>query len=977
MSANIFPPLLDSYQPAFVNTDQNYSIYFTLSGLSNINSIKNIQVKLVYQETNQSAVDTAKHPDDIIYYSSSNIGFLQDTNMYYIQINSSDLDGGLWKSGIYYRVQLRFGLSELYTNLSEFYTWKSEQVKQGYFSEWSTAMVLRPISQPTIEILNNQVFSSGFIINAVNVETNYMPTFFGRYTCLTYEPVDQYRFNLYDENGNQLETSGWLQYDISANTQISGESDIYSCSFQYRFKKILTNINEQKYQVTFDIKTTNLYEGTSEPYVFQIDVNPIPANNPFIITCYDSSNEPDSQKNRCNEEGVIDIHINSNGKQAYGNFVLVRSDERTNFTIWEDLTYLTYAKEEIFDTLVYSDYSIESGINYKYGIQYENQAGLRSDLVTEQGNPARQSNFQFSYLYRDGVQLKLKFDNTISSYKKTILVSKQDTLGSKYPTILKSGEAYYQEFTLSGLISLQMDDFYSFFTFKPETGYYYKDELVIPSNKYLKTYTEKNPNTGQDVPCSLFTFDNNLTDNNRYIERIFREKVEEFLNDTQPKLYKSATEGNSIVVLTNISFTPKSELNRMLYSFSATAYEIMDCTLENLIEYGINYFQEFHTKIENSKTFGQIRGFYTGEYSRSDDGDILYSSPSSPVNLVEEMQQQISSQVLEGGNDKFQQIITKVTAIWVESYPKINFNSQLIEKDALIAEQKNKGENADLDLILQYEQEKEEIEILKNEVEKSGYYPFYTLIINGQEIQLSENHVYNLNSVNLTSLTDIHLKYSGAIVLNYECETSTIENLEQVEYGNATVRVWNQIAGIFTDTDNILINYNYDANIGVDTLPLQEDMLPNYQIHNFTENNIGVYNTLNIMDVIKEKAIKEVQNTQNIIFTQKDINENGEEEWTDGQYYYTFSRLTSLSIEGEEGTPIYITNEPENNMESLSTVAYIGPTNKLVFKDIDTHMIKDIYLIDPQYVIVDFSAAAILTVKGTPTQSVPQEGVTL
>lgn len=992
MSANIFPPILDSYQPAFINTAQNYPIYFELSGLTNINSVKNIQIKLVYQETNQSAVDTSRWPDDIIYYDSSVIAFDQSTNKYFVNINNSDIDSGMWKSGIYYRVQLRFGLGELFSSLNDFFTWKKDQVKLGNFSEWSTAMVLRPISQPTIQIINNQVFSSGLIVDSVNTETSYTPTFFGIYSCITYEPVDKYKFNLYDYDGGLLETSGWLQYNASDNVPISGEETIYSCALQYRFKTVLTNQNNQTYGVNFEIITRNLYEGMSNQYKFDIDVNPIPYNNYFKITCYDSKNEPPSQLGRCDNEGVIDIYLDSKGQKVIGNYVLVRSDEHSNFQIWEDLTYLTFSGGEVTNWLAYSDYTIESGINYRYGIQYQNAAGLRSELVVEEGPTNRQSNFNYSYLYNKDLQLKLKFDNTITSYKKTVLVSKQDTLGSRYPTILRNGEAYYQEFTMSGLISLKMDDFQTFFQYDEEKGYFFRGEEIIPVNKYREAYEEKqvfgHEKHGGHVWTegkSLVTFDHNLTHNNRFMERIFREKVEEFLVDTNPKLYKSATEGNFIVALTNVSMVPKTELNRMLYSFTATAYEIMEYSLDNLKAFDMVPFNEFQPEItKDNDTFGQISGFFQGEYSRdSENGqEILYPNPTTPDNLVSIIAAQVATQVTTvPGQDEdkqnYQRLITSIESIWVETYPKLDFSLQLIELDALIAEEKNKGEDADLEKINDLEKQKADIEILREETEQSGKFPYYTLVINGQEIQMGENRVYHLDNLHMSSLTDIHMKYSGAIVLNYTCKTSTIENPTEIEYGRATVSVWNQIAGMFTESEDILINYNQDLNIGIDTLPAEEDLIPDYAVHNFEEHNIGVYETLSILDVIKEKAIKEIEKTQNIVFTDKGVNIAGEEEWNDGQFYYTFGRITSISIEGEPGTPIIIQSyAEEDNQPDAQNIHYIGSTNKLIIKEIDDRLIRDIRLKDPQYVIVDFTADVALTVKGQQTNS-EQEAATL
>ena len=182
---------------------------------------------------------------------------------------------------------------------------------------------------------------------------------------------------------------------------------------------------------------------------------------------------------------------------------------------------------------------------------------------------------------------------------------------------------------------------------------------------------------------------------------------------------------------------------------------------------------------------------------------------------------------------------------------------------------------------------------------------------------------------------------------------------------------------MFTDNENILINYNYDANIGINTLPIEEDdLIPSYAVHDFEENNIGVYKTLNIMDVIKEKAIREVEATQNVVFNNKGYDDDGNEQWDDGQYYYTFGRLTALSIEGEAGTPIKFVGYPANLQEPAKIIVeHIGSTNKLVYKHLDDYYIQDIILEDPQYVIVDFAANTSLTVKGQQTQTASESEV--
>ena len=66
----------------------------------------------------------------------------------------------------------------------------------------------------------------------------------------------------------------------------------------------------------------------------------------------------------------------------------------------------------------------------------------------------------------------------------------------------------------------------------------------------------------------------------------------DFLYKNQVKLFRSSTEGNILVKLTNISLTPKRELGRLLYSFSCTAVEIDEDNINNDIKYGIYNNQE-------------------------------------------------------------------------------------------------------------------------------------------------------------------------------------------------------------------------------------------------------------------------------------------------------------------------------------------------------------------------------------------------
>ena len=62
------------------------------------------------------------------------------------------------------------------------------------------------------------------------------------------------------------------------------------------------------------------------------------------------------------------------------------------------------------------------------------------------------------YLYDGKRQLKIKYNPKVSTFKNTLLESKIDTIGSKYPFVFRNGNVNYKEFSISGLISYLSDD---------------------------------------------------------------------------------------------------------------------------------------------------------------------------------------------------------------------------------------------------------------------------------------------------------------------------------------------------------------------------------------------------------------------------------------------------------------------------------------------------------------------------------------
>lgn len=553
----LYPPILNSFQPAFTIDTLPYTINCSLSDLMTQDEFQHIQINITYQSNNQSIANIDLYPDGIIYKSKNDLQF--NDNIISVLISEADLLIHKWEQDTYYKVQIRFGSNQLWIDKSNFSEWKANSIEKNYFSEWSTVMILKAITEPIIFIKNNSY---------LEYSTN--PIFYGSYKNTGNESEDLYKFELYKDN-QLIEESDWLQHNVLNDQNDNGIDS-------YRFKTTLLNNNI--YSVVYYVQTINYFVANSDNYLFRVQETSFNElkNIQFI-------NKP------VQEDACVDLFLTSN-QLLTGNYIISRSSEKDNFKTKEDLYYFSLYEQAANNLYIYTDYSVENGVKYQYSL-YKIQFGdIRSLPLYDEINPIIEVNFEDSYLVGDnGIQLKLKFNTNISSFKHNLLLNKQHSLGSKYPIIQRNGNLYYAEFPINSLISIQADNNQRFFQLK-EDGYYYKDILIINKEK-------------------IDQLDTNLSYNNLFIEKIFRDKVEEFLNSENFKLFKSPTEGNYIVSLMNTSLSPNTTLNRFLYTFSTTACEIMEFNLNNLKEYNIiSYKKELLDNKIKINNINQIFGIY-------------------------------------------------------------------------------------------------------------------------------------------------------------------------------------------------------------------------------------------------------------------------------------------------------------------------------------------------------------------------------
>ncbi len=560
---NLYPPVCSTYMPAFDRTT-SCKIYFSLSNYNSIEEIKNVQIVISNQNTNLSALAPGLYPAGIKISPLQIDASIEGDNKYFVTIEPEDLQSGVFELNQFYKVQLRFtgAGAETLTEQNKIAAWLVNN--QQFFSEWSRVCLIKGIQKPSI-------YLKGF--KEINEKED---------AIFTSEVID-FVGGLYYEENNGLEKEYLKSYNIkiynkSNNSIVYDSKEIYTNTYNpneinYSLKTSLED--GIGYKIVLSYTTVNEYKDQIS-YLFSIVQNAVDSLEATIAATAEE------------ELGRVRIDIVATVTEIFfGNLTIRRSSSESNFTIWEDIHEETIANGKVLNYTWY-DYTIESGVWYKYCAQKKNSKGDRGIIINIR-YPVM-AVFDDMFLTRDGMQIKLKYNPTISSFKKTLLESKTDTLGSKYPIIRRNGNVGYRQFPISGLITAFCDE---------EGIFLNRENIYGDTIIYYDNY-------------------NNINNINEYrdfiYEREFREKIMDFLHENTIKLFRSTAEGNMLVKLMDISFTPNQTLGRMIYTFNATAYEIDDCTLDNFNKYGIQNLGKFNTFLKYVyDEVGQLQETYQAE----------------------------------------------------------------------------------------------------------------------------------------------------------------------------------------------------------------------------------------------------------------------------------------------------------------------------------------------------------------------------
>ena len=591
--STMYPPQVETFMPSFCYND-SAKVWFNISSYDEdmLNSIQYLHVSMVDQRNNTNvfagtqgsgANATTVYPQyyPVKFYPSKTsnntssttkrTGYDPDKKMYWVLISPQVLKTSpYYNIGQYYKVQLRFdltGSSEFsanngYTNPTNYFKWTGGTTvtanalqlasytnsNEDNFSEWSTGTLLKPILIPELALQNFNTASRAEVNPSTDVPV-----------------AGQINFNKASGDGVTVKTEteylSWYQIKIlnNAKTLIYHDSDkinpITQNQVNYKVDMSMLTVNTN-YQMRFIYETNNGYTAT-------IDY-------PIKTANYSSSTNITYSKSIDEEEGIITLDLFGLNSYAAGYVVVRRTSHRSNFTKWDLIA--AYSTPLSSSNLVIVDNTVESMTGYRYQLQYIKADGTMYAPQYIESDDILHCDFYGGIFSDSDRTLRVTFNFQPSSRANAVNRTKTDTLGGQYPIFTQNAKLKYHTYTINGLISTE------------DNG-----ELFLPKQTVfgLEYYNYRyNDNSITDTSAvggssGVTTIDEQpveriQSDNDWLYEREYRDAVEEWLNNGKPKLFRSMTEGNMIVMLDGVSMTPKQELGRRLYDFNATMYEIGD-----------------------------------------------------------------------------------------------------------------------------------------------------------------------------------------------------------------------------------------------------------------------------------------------------------------------------------------------------------------------------------------------------------------
>lgn len=541
MNNYIFPPIVDTYQKAFVIDGDKIAgtpaIKISYSQSPVVGGTGSIEVSIRNQYNNLSVLKNGKDTITAKYGT--------DSKDPYIYILQNEVNVGLNQ---WYRIQLRYN-------------------NNGEYSEWSTVTLIKAISAPSIKLappFAKKEEETSIEVNSQSVTVQGSISFDNKNDD---ETLQSYEIELL-QGDTVIEKSGVL-YPDPFNARAIGP---------YQLKSTLQFLNNTNYTLNIKYTTKGFYtnepnteDGSSVTFTYSKGT-PKSLLGDFFVTAN-------------NNKGYNEIQIGLYKNDYIDNkiFKIQRSSYRNNYTTRETLFIIDLIKyngqyptvplrnpytevnsQNYNFSQVFADTTAEPGILYRYYLVDINGADYEWKTGDGKSSTYLECMLDTEHIFFTDInsQFRLNLNPNISNFKYVVQESITDTLGSAFPFVRRSGHTKYRQFSIYGTICGYGDD----------EGIFLSKNFasLILSQDFYDRYKARN----RIMPWNDYIF-----------EKQYRDKAIEFLMDGKPKLFKSFTEGNMIVALTAVSFTPNKQLDRNIYDFSATVTEIAECTVENCQKY--------------------------------------------------------------------------------------------------------------------------------------------------------------------------------------------------------------------------------------------------------------------------------------------------------------------------------------------------------------------------------------------------------
>lgn len=358
---------------------------------------------------------------------------------------------------------------------------------------------------------------------------------------------------------------------------------------------------DDEYFANIDTATLNKYnsEVRSDGIWYEVD------DEKVLVTC---------------EDGWVTLTVTHDSTLSGAGYLFIkRATSLDNFQNWELIDCFYHTGETNLNRTI-TDKTVSSLVSYKYSVQFLTTKGswTRTIISPEIIYP----DFHDILISRGDRQLAIRYNAQIPSMTPVVSRVKIDTLGGRYPKFAENAKIHYRQFQLSGLIIAESDynrKFLNDLDYRQEMAIYdermqgvyqVRNDTIKETGELTVEYEDDEGNTisqtytngtySQDIAAADTDIKRQKRDaqintrhdlypkDNWWWERKFREEAIEWLNDGEPKLYRSMPEGNMIVMIDSVSLTPNAQLGRRVWNFSATLYEVGDGnSLQDLDSLGI------------------------------------------------------------------------------------------------------------------------------------------------------------------------------------------------------------------------------------------------------------------------------------------------------------------------------------------------------------------------------------------------------